>query len=144
MSWPTLADSNLNLQSRQLWLMSRPYCVEKRRNGGKRRFSGMMTQDWPSSLRPNVPVIIAFTSPEATQCKCFVCALTIHYSWPICQKEGGVKSRPVVCASTESRTSTTYYLIAQHWRTAEVPVGGARTEPRSSGLSFPCSWKRRS
>ena len=30
MSWPKLADSNLNPQPRQLWLMSHPYCVGKR------------------------------------------------------------------------------------------------------------------
>ena len=59
-------------------------------------------------------------------------------------KEGGVNPRLVVCAKTESRTSTTYCSIAQHWRTAEVLAGGVRTEARSSGLSDPCSWKRRS
>ena len=58
-------------------------------------------------------------------------------------KEDGVNPRLVFCAKTESRMSTTYCLIDQHWRTAEVPVGGARTEAGSSGLSFPCSWKRR-
>ena len=46
----------------------------------------------------------------------------MHCSWPVCQKQDGVKPRLVVCASTESKTSITCCLTAQYWRTAEVPV----------------------
>ena len=41
MSWLTLADYSLKSQSRQPWLMSRPYYVRKRRKGEKRRSEGL-------------------------------------------------------------------------------------------------------
>ena len=143
MSWLTPADSNLNPQSRQLWLMSRPYCV------------GETAKRWRAAIGRNDDSRLAKLC-EAQRAGDYSAHLIRGHAVQVFRmrvnhvlllasmsKRGG--SQSASCRLCKNRVEDVDYVLfdCPALEAAEVPVRGARTEPRFSGLSFPCSWKRR-